>query len=626
VTKLNTELANCGVFPSSSSLPGGGDVVTIDNTIPLDLGSNALTVTTDGVKLEFTNGPVIACTTLSPTNWVKTSGWTNIWQTTDNGSADMASIVVWEDNRWLAHKAGATFADVAGYMDTNPGSFHCDSTNLFVHTFESGSPANDGHSYIRSRNRVGIYGTGGAAIEIIGAQNVWIDGLCVSKTCLCQSIDNDPVSANCLQFNYGDGGTNIVSNFRVSYWSKHAISRTSDGTAMDVIRTNGFYGPGSPYTGFGGQTADVDYCQNGTNNSCEYYNVSCPFNSGLVGGYGKVDASQEFWVSHSGGNIFSGGIFRNINVCSQLIEEGNSSCAIVITNSTFAGAYFFCNFDIENCLIVGQPVAEQWTLGTGIVRNCILQMNYPITALGYDPLCGTQIVENCDFDMTGWTNVNLRGLWTRGGQTKMTFLNNIFDTGPASAWAILNGFDTNDVFIFSNNVYAFGWTNVVAIFTNGPNGEVNFPLWQSLGYDANSVSVTNLLLNGNYLPETGSAAIENGLNLSAFFNTDYAGNPRPATGAWTIGAYQVVSSTGGAGKMTMVFLPAATGSGGTLKLAWPADYLGWILQAQTNSMNTGLSTNWVDVPGSSAIIQTNISVDPAKPVMFYRLRSPSAGM
>jgi hypothetical protein len=619
VTKLNTELANCGVFPSMTVLPGGGDRVTVDNTIPLDLGSNSLIITSDGVKVEFTNGPVIAYSTLSPTNWVKTPGWTNIWQTTDKGSADMTSVVVWEDDRWLSHRVGATFADVAGYMDTNPGSFYCDSTNLFVHAFESGSPTNDGHIYTRSRNRGG---GGSSALDIIGARNVWIDGFSVSKTCLCQSTDNDPVAAGGWQFNHNDGGTNIVSNFIVSYWGKHGGGRTSDGIAMDVIRTNGFYGPGSPYTGFGGQTADVDYCLIGTNNRYEYYNVSCPQNSGLIGGYGRADPAQEFWFSHAGGRVFDGGIFKNINVCSQLIEEADTVNEIFVTNSTFAGAYFVCNFDIENCLVVGQPVAEQWTLGTGIVRNCILQINYPNTGLGYAPLCGTQIVENCDFDMTGWTNADLRGIWIRGGQTKMTFLNNIFDTGSASAWAILNGFDTNDVFIFSNNVYAFGLTNVVAIFTNGPNGRVNFALWQSLGFDANSVAVTNLLLNSNYLPETGSAAIGNGLNLSAFFNTDYAGNPRPTTDAWTIGAYQVVSNTGGAGKMTMVFLPAATGSGGMLKLAWPADYLGWILQAQTNRLDTGLSTNWVDVPGSSAITQTNISVDSAKPLMFFRLRSP----
>jgi autotransporter-associated beta strand protein len=64
-------------------------------------------------------------------------------------------------------------------------------------------------------------------------------------------------------------------------------------------------------------------------------------------------------------------------------------------------------------------------------------------------------------------------------------------------------------------------------------------------------------------------------------------------------------------------------SGGTLALSWPADYAGWILQSQTNSLSTGLNTNWVDVPGSESITATNITIDPSRPVVFYRLRYPN---
>ena len=61
-------------------------------------------------------------------------------------------------------------------------------------------------------------------------------------------------------------------------------------------------------------------------------------------------------------------------------------------------------------------------------------------------------------------------------------------------------------------------------------------------------------------------------------------------------------------------------TGNTLHLSWPANYQGWTLQVQTNSLTKGLGTNWVDVPGSSSIISTNITVDPTKPTVFYRLR------
>jgi autotransporter-associated beta strand protein len=63
-------------------------------------------------------------------------------------------------------------------------------------------------------------------------------------------------------------------------------------------------------------------------------------------------------------------------------------------------------------------------------------------------------------------------------------------------------------------------------------------------------------------------------------------------------------------------------SGGTLSLSWPTDHLGWILQTQTNSLNVGLSTNWVDVAGSANVIQTNITLRGQTPAAFFRLRKP----
>ena len=59
-------------------------------------------------------------------------------------------------------------------------------------------------------------------------------------------------------------------------------------------------------------------------------------------------------------------------------------------------------------------------------------------------------------------------------------------------------------------------------------------------------------------------------------------------------------------------------SGNTLTLSWPSGE-GWILQMQTNSLTTGLGTNWVSVPGSSSISSTNIPLNPNVPTVFYRL-------
>jgi autotransporter-associated beta strand protein len=65
-------------------------------------------------------------------------------------------------------------------------------------------------------------------------------------------------------------------------------------------------------------------------------------------------------------------------------------------------------------------------------------------------------------------------------------------------------------------------------------------------------------------------------------------------------------------------------SGDTLALSWPTNS-GWILQEQTNALNVGLvSSNnaWFDVSGSSLVTSTNVTINPANPAVFFRLRHP----
>ena len=61
-------------------------------------------------------------------------------------------------------------------------------------------------------------------------------------------------------------------------------------------------------------------------------------------------------------------------------------------------------------------------------------------------------------------------------------------------------------------------------------------------------------------------------------------------------------------------------SGRTLSLSWPPGQ-GWRLQMQTNSLATGLGTNWVYITDGS-VSSTNITIDSTKPCVFYRLVYP----
>jgi hypothetical protein len=85
--------------------------------------------------------------------------------------------------------------------------------------------------------------------------------------------------------------------------------------------------------------------------------------------------------------------------------------------------------------------------------------------------------------------------------------------------------------------------------------------------------------------------------------------------------YLVVVSSGPSGP---AYLTNSLTGGNTLKLSWPPGQ-GWSLKVQTNSLGMGVSRNtndWMTIPGSSGLSQTNIAIVPTKPAEFYRLGYP----
>jgi hypothetical protein len=117
------------------------------------------------------------------------------------------------------------------------------------------------------------------------------------------------------------------------------------------------------------------------------------------------------------------------------------------------------------------------------------------------------------------------------------FNNAFFD----DSYAILGWFVVNHtLFSDTNNFYGNPTFNSSG---DGTGAFYNFAGWQTYGntygvfWDPHSTT-SDPLLNGSYQPQAGSALIGAGMNLSSVFTTDYAGNPRPATGAWDVGAYE----------------------------------------------------------------------------------------
>jgi len=63
----------------------------------------------------------------------------------------------------------------------------------------------------------------------------------------------------------------------------------------------------------------------------------------------------------------------------------------------------------------------------------------------------------------------------------------------------------------------------------------------------------------------------------------------------------------------------ASVSSNTLTIAWPADHLGWTLQAKTNGLSSG---PWFDLSDSINVNAVGIPINPTNPMVFYRLFRP----
>jgi hypothetical protein len=59
-----------------------------------------------------------------------------------------------------------------------------------------------------------------------------------------------------------------------------------------------------------------------------------------------------------------------------------------------------------------------------------------------------------------------------------------------------------------------------------------------------------------------------------------------------------------------------------LQLSWPTDHTGWQLQSQTNDLDLGLGTNWVNMTGSDQTSQMTMPLSATNGAVFFRLVRP----
>jgi hypothetical protein len=128
----------------------------------------------------------------------------------------------------------------------------------------------------------------------------------------------------------------------------------------------------------------------------------------------------------------------------------------------------------------------------------------------------------------------------------------------------------------------------------GPRGDLFVPITSGSGVRRYSAS-------SNYqqftvLPASGGSAVE------PWYLTFRGTNPRTL-------AYEPPKLTG-------------TAHGNFFNVSWPATYIGWQLETQTNSSGIGLESNWLAVPGSAATNQADTIRSDESHAVFFRLSAP----
>jgi len=269
-------------------------------------------------------------------------------------------------------------------------------------------------------------------------------------------------------------------------------------------------------------------CSNLVASHCTAYNCNWGIACGDANGSATLDGltvehchvyNWQNWTDNAD-NDHNNGIFlfQNYGTMNNLKVNANYVGPGYSTHNT-AGVYISANSGLTGVIVCNNIFDA--SDGTSPAYG---QIN--ITT----PINGTNYVVNNTF-------VGANGLTCALGNGKSsTYYASFNNEFVNNTYAIEDIYNSQHTLISDYNHYSA--SSLYWISSGGSLSELSFLLLQAAGYDPHS-SVNSLdNLNGSYVPQVSSSLIGAGINLTSLgITTDYAGNPRPATGAWTIGAY-----------------------------------------------------------------------------------------
>ena len=324
--------------------------------------------------------------------------------------------------------------------------------------------------------------------------------------------------------------------------------------------------------------------------------------SGITGANGtimNIAANGNLWIA--GSNTFAG-TFRATNgpLIFQTVYALQN--ATLDMNAADSGAVYFS----ANVIIGALTGSRDVNLGTsGSARAISIGNNNANTIYSGALTNGGSVTK------IGTGTLTLSGTSTYSGATTVSNGTLLVNGSIASATTVQSGATLGGSGAISNSLILLSG----AVVTNNQGSPLTVTGALIANGNTMNVSTPSVLGNGDYTLMT----YNNSGSSGSFSSTPVISGAGLAGGVGTI--------VTGSGTVTLHVASGAVSSptitnhvaGSNLALTWATT--GWY--AQSNSVGLPSSSSWHDVPGSHSGTSLNITIDPAKPQVFYRLSNTS---
>lgn len=587
---------------------------------------------------------------------------------TNSSSTPVTLTILGVNNSVAGNINGPINENGSGQITLNKGLGMTSFSSGATGNYSGGTHVNAGNSNNRGITIAGnnVVGTGALYDDITGVTTLTADGS-------ARTITNAIVMNYAFSFGSSGAGQLTLSG-PVTFNSGNVTGFDIENDINKVI----FSGPLSVPSGYFGYktgpgtmslqnnpitfnepsiTADIPQIQGG---GLVLDNSAVTF-SGNVGNFTVNGQSANSTVSVVITNNGSLTIANNLRLCSGSSPAASTN-VVTITNGTLTATGVILGYGSTNAnnqavlnLLSGSQInVGQFSTPAGSPVNTMMTL---------DGATINAIDSSAPNFLSGMTTATIGagGVTINGANTNNIHIAQNLLAGSGSGGLIWNSTNGSDLTLDGVNTYAgdtvvkngtLGGVGTLAgrlVLTKGTNLKIGEGAANSIGtFTVNSSAIftnniqCNFYLNttnapgtNSYLVVTGTLTIANGnlvvinngpdltagnkfkLFSQTVANGSFTNTILPALGtglAWqndlaTDGSISVVSSS-----VPPPVLGVAK-SGNTLTFNWTGTFK---LQSQTNTLNTGLKTNWFDYPGGGTS-GVSVTINPANPTVFFRL-------